>query len=207
MKCGPEFLLEAAARMADHKSPALAFAQAAYIFPMLIAFFRLAAVAALAVSSTACSWSPSGDKVRGWLTPYRVEVVQGNVVTKEMLAQIQPGLGRMQVREILGSPLLTDVFHADRWDYVFTIRRRGTDSQQRHFAVYFKDDRVERFDALELPSEREFVVSIAVGGERKVPKLELTAEQIQALPLPKPVAEATSAPVSGLARDYPPLEP
>src|SRR3989344_5317400 len=50
---------------------------------------------------------------------------QASVVTQEVMAQIQPGLGRLQVREILGTPLLADPFHADRWDYAFTIRRQG----------------------------------------------------------------------------------
>ncbi|MDE2000820.1 MAG: outer membrane protein assembly factor BamE, partial [Burkholderiales bacterium] len=67
----------------------------------------------------------------GLIEPYRVDVVQGNVVTQEFISQIQPGFGRMQVREILGTPLLTDVFHNDRWDYVFTIRRQGVPDQKR----------------------------------------------------------------------------
>lgn len=148
---------------------------------------------------TACSY----------LTPYRIEIVQGNVVTQEMIAQIQPGLGRLQVRDILGSPLLTDIFHADRWDYVFTIRRRGTEYQQRRVTIYFKNDKVDRFEAGDLPSEREFVASIDSGKVGKVPPLELTPEQIKALPAPKaetPSTTATTAPL-GAVRDYPTLEP
>ena len=60
------------------------------------------------------------------ITPYKVEVVQGNVVTKEMLAQVHAGSTRNDVRDALGSPLLADPFHAERWDYVFTIKRQGT---------------------------------------------------------------------------------
>lgn len=158
----------------------------------------IAALLALA-SLPACSY----------LQPYRIEIVQGNVVTQEMIAQIQPGLGRTQVRDILGSPLLTDIFHKDRWDYVFTIRRKGTEYQQRRVSIFFKDDKVERFEADELPSEREFVASIDSGKVDKVPPLELTTEQIKALPAPKPVTAtttATTAPV-GAVRDYPTLEP
>jgi outer membrane protein assembly factor BamE len=51
--------------------------------------------------------------------------VQGNVVTSEQVARVKPGMTRAQVRDILGTPLLTDPFHADRWDYLFTIRRQG----------------------------------------------------------------------------------
>lgn len=148
---------------------------------------------------TACSY----------LAPYRIEIVQGNVVTQEMIAQIQPGLGRLQVRDILGSPLLTDIFHADRWDYVFTIRRRGAEYQQRRVTVFFKNDKVDRFEASELPSEREFVASIDSGKVGKVPPLELTPEQIKALPAPKSEATSTTATTAplGAVRDYPTLEP
>jgi len=168
---------------------------------MLSSLIRHLAVCAAAVALTslaACSY----------LTPYRIEIVQGNVVTQEMIAQIQPGLGRLQVRDILGSPLLTDIFHADRWDYVFTIRRRGAEYQQRRVTIFFKNDKVDHFEASELPSEREFVASIDSGKVDKVPPLELTPEQIKALPAPKAEAPttATTAPV-GAVREYPTLEP
>lgn len=170
------------------------------MLPSLIRYLAaLVTVVAAMASLTACSF----------LTPYRIEIVQGNVVTKEMIAQIQPGLGRTQVRDILGSPLLTDIFHTNRWDYVFTIRRKGTEYQQRRVTIFFKDDKVERFEADELPSEREFVASIDSGKVGKVPPLELTPEQIKALPVPKsttPTTTATTAPV-GAVRDYPTLEP
>ncbi len=80
------------------------------------------------------------DKVLGLVTPYKVEVVQGNVVTREQMAQVRPGLTRSQVRDILGSPLLTDVFHSDRWDYIFTIRRQGAQPQRRQVTVLFDGD-------------------------------------------------------------------
>lgn len=167
--------------------------------PSLIRKLAVLVAALVAITSlSACSY----------LTPYRIEIVQGNVVTKEMIAQIQPGLGRTQVREILGSPLLTDIFHKDRWDYVFSIRRRGTEYQERRVTIFFKDDKVDHFEASDLPSEREFVASIDSGKVGKVPPLELTPEQINALPKPKPEPKttATTAPL-GAVRDYPTLEP
>lgn len=156
---------------------------------------------------TACGTSPRGDKFYGLFTPYRIEVVQGNVVTQEMMAQIQPGLGRNQVRDILGSPLLTDLFHADRWDYVFSIRRQGAEPQQRRVTLFFQNDKVTRFEAGELPSERDFVASIDTRGKPDPVVLELTPEQLRALPAPKARApEAASAPAA-TPRNYPPLEP
>ena len=143
--------------------------------------------------------------------PYRMEVVQGNVVTREMLEQLRPGLTRDQVRGLMGSPLLTDIFHADRWDYVFTIRRQGAVPQQRRVTVHFANDRVQRHEAGDLPSEREFVAAIdAVKVKPRKAPLELNEAQLRALPLPvgRPAAAAVAAaaPASAPQRVYPPLE-
>lgn len=169
------------------------------------------AVCLAAASLGACTGTvKSQEDFLGVITPYRVEVVQGNVVTKEMLAQLREGLTREQVRYVLGSPLLTDIFHSDRWDYVFSIRRQGAQPQERRVTVYFQNDRVARFDAGALPSERDFVASIDTAKpSRKQPTLELTQEQLAKLPLPvaaAPQADAASAAPVGARRSYPPLE-
>jgi len=67
----------------------------------------------------ACSNTP---QITNYLSPYRIDVRQGNFVTQEMVAQLKPGLTRDQVRFILGSPLVADMFHVDRWDYVYRFR-------------------------------------------------------------------------------------
>ena len=154
-----------------------------------------------------CASLQSSDNFLGFITPYRVEVVQGNVLTKERVALIKPGQSRAQVRDILGSPLLTDTFHADRWDYLFTIRRQGTAPQQRNVVVLFEGDQLKSISAQDLPSEREFVASIdSVKSSGKAPPLVLTPEQVKALPIPPQPAPAASAP-EGPQRSYPPLEP
>jgi outer membrane protein assembly factor BamE len=167
--------------------------------------------ACLAVSAlSACSTLRSEDAFLGFITPYRVEVVQGNVVTKEMLAQLREGMSRDQVRFALGSPLLTDVFHADRWDYVFSIRRQGAAAQERRVTVHFAQDLVSRFETSALPSERDFVASIDTAKPtRKQPVLALSDEQLRALPLPAAPAPNTAevaAVPTGAKRSYPPLE-
>jgi outer membrane protein assembly factor BamE len=155
-----------------------------------------------------CSSLSSEGNVLGIITPYRIEIVQGNVVTKEQLALIRPGMNRVQVRDALGSPLLTDVFHADRWDYVFTIKRPGTQPQRRSVVVVFEGDRLQKIDAPDLPSEREFVAQISrTSASGKSVPLELTPEQREALPVPaKPPAPPAEEP-AGAVRPYPPLEP
>lgn len=94
-----------------------------------------------------CSW------FRGWsvptvpgLVPYRIDIQQGNVVTKEMLDKLQPGMTRSQVRFVLGTPLLVDPFRTDRWDYVYFFDKRGDRTEQRQLRVYFKDDKMIRYE-------------------------------------------------------------
>lgn len=147
------------------------------------------------------------------ITPYRIEIVQGNVVTSEQLAHVRPGLTRAQVRDVLGTPLLTDAFHADRWDYVFTLRQDRRPLQRRSVVLIFEGDVLKTIDAPELPTEREFIDSIA-RSDRGVDAaaLELTPEQIQALPVARPAAAASAAatsaaPAATPPRQYPPLEP
>jgi outer membrane protein assembly factor BamE len=81
------------------------------------------------------------------LTPYRMEIQQGNYVTPEMVAQLSPGLTRDQVRFVLGTPLVSDIFHEDRWDYVFV--RQPANRQEieyRRIAVFFQEGRLKRVE-------------------------------------------------------------
>src|SRR3990167_2460996 len=179
--------------------------------PMTQAPFRRVLLAlAPVVLLTACGSTGNVSRSKpetlfGLLQPYRVDVVQGNVVTQEVMALIQPGLGRAQVREILGTPLLADPFHANRWDYVFTIRRQGVPDQKRNITVFFENDVVARFDTAELPSENEFVASIAKPLDRKDPPANLTPEQIAKLPAPAQTQSGAQPPRGGV-RSSPPLE-
>ena len=168
-------------------------------------------MAALACVSglTGCASLQSEGNLLGVITPYRIDIVQGNVVTKEQIALVRPGMNRTQVRDLLGSPMVADVFHADRWDYVFTINRPGTPPQRRSIVVLFDGEKLQKWVAPDdLPTEREFVAAISrTKPQGKVVALELTEDERKALPVPpKPEAEPATAP-SGAARAYPPLEP
>lgn len=170
-------------------------------------FFVWATVIAAVLGSSGCGSLQSSDNFLGIITPYRLEVVQGNVVTQEQVAAVRPGMSRAQVRDVLGSPLLTDLFHADRWDYVFTIRRQGAAPQERHVVVHFEGEQMKRIDAGDLPTEQQFVDSIDTFKKpRKAPLLALSEEQVAALPRPAQPAASAPEPV-GPARSYPPLEP
>jgi outer membrane protein assembly factor BamE len=101
------------------------------------------------------------QKFMGFFTPYRPTIQQGNFVSQEMLAQLQPGMTRDQVRFILGTPLLTDIFHAQRWDYTFRLAKGNGEVTVSNVVVYFKDGVVERYDGGNLPTEKEYIARIA----------------------------------------------
>jgi len=94
-------------------------------------------------------------------TPYRPDVQQGNFVSQEMIEQVKVGQTREQILFILGTPLLTDMFHKDRWDYPFYLARGNGELTTSRVTLFFKDDKLERFDGGNLPSEREYIARIA----------------------------------------------
>ncbi len=117
-----------------------------------------------------------------------------------------------QVREILGTSLLTDIFHSNRWDYVFTIRRQGVEPQERRFTVFFNGEQLERWEGGEMPSEEEFVATLDTRKKTgKVPPLEATEEELKKFD-PKGDRKATDteskapATLPPLPAAYPPLE-
>ena len=147
----------------------------------------------------------TSESLFGLITPYRMEIVQGNVVTKEQMDRVRVGMTRRQVRDVLGAPLVADIFHADRWDYLFLIRRQGAEPQRRAITLVFAGDALRTIDSPELPTEKDFVSSITREREFTARKLELTEEERAALPKPPP-REAPVAEPTGPVRPYPPLE-
>ena len=80
------------------------------------------------------------------VTPYRIDIQQGNFISQDMVGLLKPGMSKDQVKQTLGTPLLTDIFHADRWDYVYWRERPGEKREQRKLTVYFEDGKLNRLD-------------------------------------------------------------
>jgi outer membrane protein assembly factor BamE len=166
---------------------------------------------------TACSSTTEPGKAplnpATWITPFRADVIQGNFLSNEQVAMLRAGMSRAEVRTVLGTPLVTSVFHADRWDYVFTLKRQGAADQSFRYAVYFKGETLERFEGDTMPTEAEFIVKLDkrrnIG---KVPALEATPAQLEAARSKVPAAASNNAaaPVAAPAQppvaSYPPLE-
>lgn len=167
------------------------------------------ALGATVVTLSACgSVDNASHRLVNIVRPYKIDIVQGNFVSSEQLAALKEGMSRGQVKNILGTPLLTDVFHADRWDYVFTFNRQGVEPQARKVTVFFNGDVMARVEADPLPTEAEFVASLDSGRKSgAVPVLEMSPESLKASAKPEPVAPAPSAqPVGTPPAVYPPLE-
>ena len=104
----------------------------------------------------------------GFLRPYRPDIQQGNFVSQEMVAQLKPGMSRDQVVFLLGTPLLTDMFHADRWDYSFRLQKGNGEITTSHVTVYFQDNVVSRFEGgNDLPTEQDYLERIADKAKKK----------------------------------------
>ena len=176
--------------------------------PLRAGRLPLAALALASVLGAGCSSFDGGLSGLGnMVQPYRAEVVQGNFVSREQVALLKAGMPRAQVRDVLGTPLVASLFHADRWDYVFTIRRQGIEPQAFRLAVHFKGDLLDRFEGDEMPTEAEFVARLDVRrGNAKPPRLEASDEELAryapASPVARPAEPTPPAPTA-----YPPLEP
>ena len=142
------------------------------------------------------------------LSPYKPEVVQGNFVSGEQVKLLKPGLTRAQVKELLGSPMVTSVFHQNRWDYVFSIKRLGVQTQLRKLTVFFNGDVVDHFEGDTMPTEAEFVNSIDTGQRKggSVPELNASPEALQAAAAKSAASQAAPAALAPLPANYPTLE-
>ncbi len=83
---------------------------------------------------------------------HRIDIQQGNIIAPETFAKLKPGMTKTDVRQLLGTPLLTDIFHANRWDYYFRYEVRGQLVEQNRFAVHFENDKVVRVEGGPTPS-------------------------------------------------------
>jgi outer membrane protein assembly factor BamE len=111
------------------------------------------AAALLAIAAVLPGCASITHFLPGFLTPYRPDVQQGNVITNEMVEQLRPGMTREQVRFMLGTPLLADAFHKDRWDYLYYLNPRVGSIQRRNLVIYFADNRLDHFQSDAMPPE------------------------------------------------------
>jgi outer membrane protein assembly factor BamE len=107
----------------------------------LIRLLPLALAAALVAG---CGWAPT------WGV-YKIDINQGNFVTQDALEKLRVGQTRSQVRVLLGTPLVADAFHANRWDYIYRFESGGRLREEHRLTVLFQDDKVVKWTNDELP--------------------------------------------------------
>ncbi|MFK8026688.1 MAG: outer membrane protein assembly factor BamE [Gammaproteobacteria bacterium] len=88
-------------------------------------------------------------------TVHKIDVQQGNAVDPEKVEQLQVGMNKEQVRFLMGSPLIHDAFHPDRWDYVYHLIPDYGDTERRHVAVFFEGDKVMNIEKSDMPPEEQ----------------------------------------------------
>lgn len=101
---------------------------------------------AISILLASCSSMPS-------ISPHKIEIQQGNLITPEMREKIKVGMSASMVRSILGTPLITDPFHPKRWDYVYTLQQRGKLVEQQRLTLYFDNEHLTRIDDSHMPVE------------------------------------------------------
>jgi outer membrane protein assembly factor BamE len=112
---------------------------------------RIVPVALLALSISACAtfdrYAPSWRS----LGVYKIDINQGNYLSQDMVDKLKVGMTQQQVRQLLGTPLVTSPFRTDRWDYVYEFTRQGQIIEHRNFTVWFGDGKVARWEGDALP--------------------------------------------------------
>ena len=101
--------------------------------------------AALALAAAVLATSACGVPRIPGITPYKMDIQQGNLLTQEQVSRLKAGMSKEEVRLVLGTPLLTDIFHADRWDYVYWREAPDGKREERRVALFFSpDNKLER---------------------------------------------------------------
>jgi len=159
----------------------------------------LIAASTVALVAGCSTYDSLTQRVAQSITPYRITIVQGNFVSKEAASKMRVGMSRDEVKAVLGTPLLTDMFHDDRWDYVFYFKRGSTAIvQQRDFVINFDGDHVVSWSGGDdLPSNLELLADI--DGDKGGKKAKKAAAAAAASAAAAAAASETEAaqPVSG----------
>ena len=83
---------------------------------------------------------------------HKIEIQQGNIVTQDMVNQLKPGMTKPQVRFVLGTPLIADSFHQNRWDYFYSLNDQESPEKRERISVFFADGKLTHFSGDFLPA-------------------------------------------------------
>jgi outer membrane protein assembly factor BamE len=172
--------------------------------PSIHRISRALALLAPALLLPACK-SIDVPKVPG-VTPYRMVIQQGNYLSQEMIAQLKPGMTKEQVRFVLGTPLVTDIFHADRWDYVFFRELADGKKEQRNLSVVFENDKLARIIGDLLPAPGAAPQAGAFESQKRDDTAPRSIGKPPAKSPAKPAADSAAAAKPEAEADKPPAK-
>lgn len=84
---------------------------------------------------------------------YRADIHQGNIIEQEMIDRLKPGMNKRQVRHIMGSPLLVDTFHQERWDYFYSLKQDGELQDRKRISLFFEGEKLARLEGDLVPQQ------------------------------------------------------
>ena len=133
---------------------------------------------------------------------FKMDIQQGNVITSDMLLKLRPGMSKSQVQFVMGTPLLVDSFHTNRWDYFYQFRKQGKIINQHRVILEFEGDSLARVRGDVVPEGTDVDALMQQAGSSIKPDIKVDApvvadvkEQSADAPLPAPKVEATQAEV------------
>ena len=153
-----------------------------------------------------CKQMPEMSMPTLGLGQHKIDIQQGNVITQDMIDKLQPGMTRSQVRFVLGTPLLIDPFRTDRWDYVYSLKKRGELLEQRQLKVFFKDDKMVRYEGDVVSDTRPGAASTAGAKPSVKPDAKPVAAAAKPAAPVEPPAPATAAKTESDGMVAPPLD-
>ena len=122
------------------------------------------------------SFCLSGCSISEWSLVHRIDIQQGNVISQDVVDQLEPGMTRRQVQFVAGSPMVADVFHQDRWDYIYYLREVKKNVGREHVSLYFENDVLARISGSLRPTQEDNtaeseskIVSLVVPTKERVP--------------------------------------
>ena len=94
---------------------------------------------------------------------HKIDIQQGNVIDQEMLNKLQPGMDKKQGKFIMGTPVLVDPFHNERWEYIYSFQEGGKVREQRHITLHFEGGKLAHIsgdiEVSNVPRQKEAIIT------------------------------------------------
>ena len=155
---------------------------------------KLTVLAALSLVALGLAGCGTTSSLVNHLTPYKIDINQGNYVTQDAVDKLKPGMTRAQVRFLLGTPLVQDAFHANRWDYVYRLYKSGDLVEQKQFTVWFENDVLAKYSGDVMPALKPALAETPASAAKAV-VAEAPASAAKPVVTETPASVAPVAPV------------